>query len=638
MMKKIFGSRGGFFIGTLAAILLFPAILMLNLPEGFGLGFRYQFLPIFVSSLAVFYFSRNASGRLPEVLILGFSLSVFSVVLSGFLRGGVSELNNIGGLLPFGDANQYFQSAVQLIHGERFGSTNGRPLFPGYLATILALASGNLRVSLGVTVFASAVACFFAVREVRRSHGWLPGMLVFVLLFQFYRRFAGETLTENLGFPMGAIGFAMIWNSVREKRLAVFLSGLFCLTLALNARAGAFFVLPALVMWGMYRFGQRALPAGTAVVALAFACNFLLAKTLLPKQEPMFSNYSVTLYGVLNDGDWTKVYKDHPEIHKLNTVDRNWEVYRLAMESIMSDPSKLVKGSVRAWVRSRFFSYVIPLYPEQTRIRNEFEKVGYSGVWKIFSRWPYGVVNLAFQKIYYLLVNILFVLGALWCIFRRKDPYCSMIIWAGLGIIVSVPFIPPWDADDMRIYAATIPLLAAVPAVVLGGGVNHEKTQSHLPVGNDALLQWFGWGFAVFCVVGPLLTKNIFTYEHPAGKTSCPEGTSPYFVNAFPGSYVFLSKEEGQAAGSAGVNVSVDDFKKRLSIFRMIYQTEASALESLGGGKIIAIGGKMAKDSGSYLVFEPEEFEKIRGFSLACAARVGSKSRFTELKSVHIPK
>ena len=158
---------------------------MLNLPEGFGLGFRYQFLPIFVSSLAVFYFSRNASGRLPEVLILGFSLSVFSVVLSGFLRGGVSELNNIGGLLPFGDANQYFQSAVQLIHGERFGSTNGRPLFPGYLATILALASGNLRVSLGVTVFASAVACFFAVREVRRSHGWLPGMLVFVLLFQF---------------------------------------------------------------------------------------------------------------------------------------------------------------------------------------------------------------------------------------------------------------------------------------------------------------------------------------------------------------------------------------------------------------------------------------------------------------------
>jgi hypothetical protein len=264
--------------------------------------------------------------------------------------------------------------------------------------------------------------------------------------------------------------------------------------------------------------------------------------------------------------------------------------------------------------------------------------VGYSGVWKIFSRWPYGVVNLAFQKIYYLLVNILFVLGALWCIFRRKDPYCSMIIWAGLGIIVSVPFIPPWDADDMRIYAATIPLLAAVPAVVLGGGVNHEKTQSHLPVGNDALLQWFGWGFAVFCVVGPLLTKNIFTYEHPAGKTSCPEGTSPYFVNAFPGSYVFLSKEEGQAAGSAGVNVSVDDFKKRLSIFRMIYQTEASALESLGGGKIIAIGGKMAKDSGSYLVFEPEEFEKIRGFSLACAARVGSKSRFTELKSVHIPK
>jgi hypothetical protein len=641
-MKEIFESHGGFALGVLAAFLLFPAILMLNLPGDFGLGVRYQFLPVFALSFVAFYFSRKSPGRAPEIVIIGLSLSVFAVILSGFLRGGVSELNNIGGLLPFGDANQYFQSAVQLIHGERFGSTNGRPLFPGYLATILGLASGNLQVSLGVMVFVSAVACFFAAREVRRSHGWLAGMLVFILLFQFYRRFAGSTLTENLGFPMGAVGFAIIWNSVRENRLPVFLSGLFFLTLALNARAGAFFVLPALVMWGMYRFGTmpsltrfKALSAGVAAVVIGFACNFLLVKTLVPKSEPAFSNYSYTLYGTLNDGNWAKVYRDHPEILKLNTIDRNWEVYRLAVESIKSDPAKLVKGSVRAWVRSRFFSYVIPFYPEQIRIRNEFEKVGYAGIWKLFSRWPYGVVNLAFQKIYYLLVNILFVLGALWCIFRRKDPYCSMIIWVGLGIIVSVPFIPPWDADDMRIYAVTIPLLAVVPAVPLGGIVNRGEVQSHLPAGNGAFLRWFGWGLAVFCVVGPLLTKNIFSYEHPDGEISCPEGTSPYFVNAFPGSYVSLSKEEGQAAG---VNVSVDDFRKGMSIFRMTKQSEAGALDSLPGGKIIAIGGKVAKDSGSYLVFEPEEFEKIRGFSLVCAAKAGSKSKFTELKSVHIPK
>ncbi len=75
-----------------------------------------------------------------------------------------------------------------------------------------------------------------------------------------------------------------------------------------------------------------------------------------------------------------------------------------------------------------------------------------------------------------------------------------------------------------------------------------------------------------------------------------------------------------------------------MSIFGSIYRTEARALESLAEGKIIAIGGKVARDSGSYLVFLPEEFEKIRGFSRVCGERVWSESKFSELKSVHIPK
>jgi hypothetical protein len=50
---------------------------------------------------------------------------------------------------------------------------------------------------------------------------------------------------------------------------------------------------------------------------------------------------------------------------------------------------------------------------------------------------------------------------------KRHDRLCSLLLAASLGVVASIPLIPPWDAD-VRVHAATVPFLAALPAVAAG--------------------------------------------------------------------------------------------------------------------------------------------------------------------------
>jgi len=56
-------------------------------------------------------------------------------------------------------------------------------------------------------------------------------------------------------------------------------------------------------------------------------------------------------------------------------------------------------------------------------------------------------------------------LVVLWRNHRRPLPRLIIAAWA--GILLSVPFVPPWDADNMRAYAATIPFVIALPMMGL---------------------------------------------------------------------------------------------------------------------------------------------------------------------------
>ncbi len=115
-----------------------------------------------------------------------------------------SEPFIIAGLLPFSDAASYYSDALRVTEGFRFSAFSGRrPLFPALLAVLLAVTGRNLVVSLAILGVLIGLACYLAAREMQRSIGIWPALLFLLVLFLFYRRFAGATMTENLGLPLG---------------------------------------------------------------------------------------------------------------------------------------------------------------------------------------------------------------------------------------------------------------------------------------------------------------------------------------------------------------------------------------------------------------------------------------------------
>jgi hypothetical protein len=73
------------------------------------------------------------------------------------------------------------------------------------------------------------------------------------------------------------------------------------------------------------------------------------------------------------------------------------------------------------------------------------------------------IVNLCIQWGMYLLC----LTGIYAWLQDRNDPIKSLIIAAFFGVFISVPFLPPTDAYRMRPYAASIIVLAALPALGL---------------------------------------------------------------------------------------------------------------------------------------------------------------------------
>ena len=52
------------------------------------------------------------------------------------------------------------------------------------------------------------------------------------------------------------------------------------------------------------------------------------------------------------------------------------------------------------------------------------------------------------------------------CYRQRQNPIGSLMIAALIGILLSIPFVPPWDGG-IRIHAATIPVFSLFPALGL---------------------------------------------------------------------------------------------------------------------------------------------------------------------------
>jgi hypothetical protein len=271
------------------------------------------------------------------------------------------------------------------------------------------------------------------------------------IMFLFARRFTGTTMTETLGLSLGALGLALILMGIYRKKLFNLLAGLFVFTLALNVRAGAFFVVPLIVLWigWLYRksgsFGWKEAGLACGVVVLAFALNSMTLGFIGVPGGILFANFSESLYGLAAGGErWAEVYNRNPELLQLPETFRYQEIYRLSFELILADPMNLVKGMLHQW------------------------SLLFSETW--FSLYAYvGGENLEGNQFVHWGLYGLCLLSIIQAIRSWRVHLNAFLLVIVVGILISVPFVPPGDAHKMRAFAATIPMLAFLPALGAAG-------------------------------------------------------------------------------------------------------------------------------------------------------------------------
>ncbi len=597
--------------GVPAALSAFSIALLVNaliliIPPPFPLtrtlfNFRLDvaFLLVIVLGLV---FSRK--GIAWDTASLTLTLVLFSIPLIYKWQTARYDGYLLGGLLPWSDAHAYYSGAHHLMsEGSLTLWATRRPLFAGLLSVLLSITGGNLQVSLAILAVINGLAVFLASREIQKIFGPFTAATFLAICYWYYCAHAGITASEQLGLCFGSLGTAFLIRGAQQKeslRWAAY--GLFLLTLALNARAGAFFILPILALWfGInYRKGsswQKPILVGIAVIIVGMTANLSMVKMIGPAHTVPFSNYAYTLYGLASGNQgWSQVIRDYPEV-------KEEEVFGLAIQKIKENPSLFLIGTLRSY--QDYF----------TKERGPFSFL--------------GLVNDR-KKMGNQLLWILTWAGLASSLLKHKQGQHGLILAAFVGILLSVSLVPPIDSNAMRIYAATIPFAAYIASA--GIAVLEQPLQKiGLSAGVSAgewsspnLLLPFSAMLMVICFAGPLLVKISSRPQEAGASFFCPPGEEEMIFLMDNGSSVKLVDDQ-TIRESYLPSIRITDFRKSVELEPTLYPFLTQELTSLKPGNIISIGTYRRTDStdlnfmqGGYLITKGDLLKP--GLHQICAA------------------
>ena len=471
----------------------------------------------------VLYLAFRIKGWPGNLLSLSLTLTIFGLALAGAWASGQTESGILSGVVPMFDSTGYYSDAQRLLAGQRFSElSTRRPLFITFFAFLLWIANHNLLYALAIFTLLVSLACYLLSREINETHGSAIAAFALVIIFVYYRFHSGAVRTENLGVLFGVLGTALIWRGISKSQQLYLMAGIFLTSMGMIARAGAFFILPLLVLWGAILFRQngkiiswRFLFLGVIAVASAFLANQLIGKSFGASDAVPFGNFSYSLYGLVSGGNsWAYVLETYPEAGYI-------EIYKMAFELILEQPNLLLKGVVHNY--SMFFSNT------------------YYGLFSYMG----GEGNLSSIISYYALLVLSFL--GVWNWSRnRKNPHLGFVMASTIGLLLSVPFLPPTDAFRLRAYATSIVILALLPSMGLYWILTKWKLEKLNPK-NDIKTDKYALAvFSIFVtmavVFGPFIASGTDSPPEFAS-IKCETGGIPVLVRYEPSAAVhFVSQ------------------------------------------------------------------------------------------------
>ena len=469
------------------------------------------------------YLAFRLKGWLGNLLSLLLTLSIFALALAGAWASGQTESGILSGVIPMFDSTDYYTDALRLLASQEFSElSTRRPFFIAFFAFLLRITDHNLLYALALLTLFVALACYLLTREINETHGPVVAIFALVFIFFYYRFHSGAIRTENLGVLFGVLGTAFIWQGITSSGPFYLITGIFLTSIGMIARAGAFFVLPLLVLWGAFLFrptekliSWKFLVGGMLTITSAFLINQVFVKAFGASEAMPFGNFSYSLYGLAAGGkSWAYVLEVYPEAGYL-------EIYKMAFQLIVEQPNLLIQGV--AYNLAMFFS---------NTSYGLFSYIGGEGELSTTISYA-GLLILSFLGIWNWFHN-------------RKDPYLGFIMVSTVGLLFSVPFLPPTDAFRLRAYATSIPILALVPSMGLDwvlvtlklGKLNPKRTN----LTSKYLLAAFSAFVVVALILGPFASRGI---DSPpvAASLKCEADSIPVLVQYEPSAAVhFVSQ------------------------------------------------------------------------------------------------
>jgi hypothetical protein len=343
---------------------------------------------------------------------------------------GLDTLCNAKILIPIGDSAGYAFEAARVASGEPFSEWASAHLSShSFFAALTFLFSRNLvLIHLASGLFA-ALALTFSAREVRKWAGPVAAALYAWGAMVYLTQFLGTFASEAYGLPLSLCAAGLFVTGMRTGKVWMQLAALATLSFALAARPGAMLVLPlagiALASFGdgWKRKGILLFLAALAA-ASGLAVNAVLTRILCePATVTMSMDFWHHANGLLTGGSWNS--------------------------SIATASAEAARANV-------------------LNLLHEHPGLLFTASWKALSFFFTEGVAFAFlPRFANLPAALLFWLGCGVCAWRWRDPVCRLALFAAVGILLSTPFVPPWDAG-IRPYAATIPLQMLPICAALG--------------------------------------------------------------------------------------------------------------------------------------------------------------------------
>jgi hypothetical protein len=225
------------------------------------------------------------------------------------------------------------------------------------------------------------------------------------------------------------------------------------------------------------------------------------------------------------------------------------------------------------------------------------------------------------------------VLGLYRCALRRTERTSRLLLCAAAGIVVSVPFVPPWDADRMRAYAATIPFIVVIPGLGLAALRDLRRTptmsKAGLTASTDRGLLICGVGATVLLLLLPIVTRAIARPQR-LPVVACGSGEVPRVIRLRSGSYLSLVSDT--ASEAPGV-VRVSKFRSQIHLLREPYREVDSTFSAVEPPATLAVTSDLRTGEVLWLLAPADYPRRVQGVTAVC----GSERPLQALRHVFRP-